>query len=99
MKHNIGCGEWVGLIMIFLLKYHLSCLMCHVVRLFPTNLVLMTCHFPLYIIHPIDNTLLLELGTLIGGCHFSVVMVVRWGTWAVVISRARVPVGFRKATV
>ena len=47
-------------------------------------------HIPLYVCIPIDNTLVCDWGTGIGGCHFRAVCVVRRGTWAALISKARV---------
>src|ERR1019366_9046421 len=56
-------------------------------------------YFPLYSRTPIDNTLVCDWGTGIGGCHCRVVRVARWGIWAAPISRARVAWGARKVTV
>ena len=53
---------------------------------------------PLYPRTPIDNTLECDSGILIGGCHFRVVRVVRWGSWSDPISRARVPFGAKRAS-
>jgi hypothetical protein len=38
-----------------------------------------------------------DWGMGMGGCHFRVVRVVRWGSWADPISKAMIPRGARKA--
>src|SRR6267378_2027725 len=53
---------------------------------------------PLYSGIPIDNTLVCDFGTGIGGHHFIVVTGVRRGSWAAPISRARVPLRARRVT-
>src|SRR5229473_4429504 len=55
---------------------------------------IMLSHF--YSRTPIDNTLVSDWGIGIGGCHFMVLRVVRWGIWVAPISSARVAWGARR---
>src|SRR5580658_6685791 len=55
-------------------------------------------YFPLWLCTPIDNTLECDCGISIGGYHFRDVRGARRGIWAVLINKARRPLGARKVT-